>query len=193
MESDGWHKRQHHCIILNSGAYQGYSRLVFGLLKRAFRCTRVGYLKDIVRAVVSAEVNHAQLVGAQDGTVIVPTYNWADYFDPFFKQTAFQGIKAMHHMRFSRLQHGKAYVKSLVDSQEEISLLKDEGWQPDKKELPQIVHRLAFLWKEGSICFTRSGNFVPQNVEISFVPSLCTTRHHQSLQGGRMAINFNLQ
>ena len=42
-------------------------------------------------------------------------------------------------MRFSRLQHGKAYVKNSVDSQEkEISLLKDEGLQPDK-ELPPIV------------------------------------------------------
>ena len=57
----------------------------FGLLKRAFRRRRVGYL-DIVRVVEeSAEVNHAQLVGAHDGTVIVPTYDWAGYFDPFFK------------------------------------------------------------------------------------------------------------
>ena len=71
----------------------------FGLLKRAFRRTRVGCLDDIVRVVEeSAEVNHAQLVGAQDGTVIVPTYNWAGYFDPFFKQAAFKGIKMMHHM-----------------------------------------------------------------------------------------------
>ena len=101
----------------------------FGLLKRAFRCTRVGCLDDIVRVVEeSAVVKHAQHVGAQDGIVIVPTYNWANYFHRFFKQTAFKGIKAMHHMQFSRRQHGKAYVKNSVDSQEEISLLKHEGW-----------------------------------------------------------------
>ena len=66
----------------------------FGLLKRAFRRTRVVCLDDIVRVVEeSAEVNHAQLVGAQDGTVIVSMYDWAGYFDPYFKQAAFKGIK----------------------------------------------------------------------------------------------------
>ena len=74
----------------------------FGLFKRAFRRTRVGCLDDIVLiGEQSADANHAQLVRAQDGTVIVPTYDWAGYFDPFFKQAAFKGIKAMHHMRFS--------------------------------------------------------------------------------------------
>lgn len=59
----------------------------FSLLKRAFPRTNVGCLDDIVRVVEeSAEVNHAQLVGAQDGTVSVLTYNWAEFFDPFFKQ-----------------------------------------------------------------------------------------------------------
>ena len=119
----------------------------FGLLKRAFWRTRVGCLDNIIRVV--AEVNHAQLVGAQDGTVIIPTYNWANYFDPFFKLTTFKGIKAMHHMWFSRLQHGKAYVKNSVDSQVEISVLKDEGWQPDK-ELPPIVPPpgLSMEWRK---------------------------------------------
>ena len=56
----------------------------FRLLKRVFRRTRVGCLDDIVRVVEeSAEVNHAQLVGAQDGTVIVPTYNWQITSIPF--------------------------------------------------------------------------------------------------------------
>lgn len=41
----------------------------FGLLKRAFQRTRVDCLDDIVRVVEeSAEGNHAQLVGAQDGS-----------------------------------------------------------------------------------------------------------------------------
>ena len=135
----------------------------FGLLKRAFRRTRVGCLDDIVRVVEeSAEVNHAQLVGAQDGTVIVPTYNWADYFDSFFKQTAFKGIKAMHHMRFSRLQHGKAYVKNSVDSQEkEISLLRDQGWQADKKELPPIVPPPGLSMERRKYLFDKIREFCP--------------------------------
>ena len=42
----------------------------FGLLKRAFQRSRVGCLNNIVRMVEeSVKVNHAQLEGAQDGTV----------------------------------------------------------------------------------------------------------------------------
>ena len=53
----------------------------FGLLKRAFR--RTGWAVLTILSVVesSAKVNYAQLVGAEDGKVIVPTYNWSDYFD----------------------------------------------------------------------------------------------------------------
>lgn len=54
----------------------------FRLLKQAYHCTKIGCLDDIVRVVEgSAEVNHAQLIGRQDGTVVVPTYTWADFFD----------------------------------------------------------------------------------------------------------------
>ena len=142
----------------------------FGLLKRAFRCTRVGCLDDIVRVVgESAEVNHAKLVGAQDGRVIVPTYNWADYFDPFFKQTAFKGIKAMHHMRFSRLQHGKAYVKNSVDSQEEISLLKDERWQPDK-EVPPTVPPPGLSMERRKYLFDKIREFCPPDCQDIVCP-----------------------
>ena len=53
----------------------------FGLFKQAFRRTKIGCLDDIVRVVESsAVVNHAQLVGTQDGEVLVPTYDWADFF-----------------------------------------------------------------------------------------------------------------
>lgn len=67
----------------------------------------------------------------------MPTYDWVGYFDGFFKQSAFKGIMAMHHMRFSKTHHEKAFV-NYVDSQE-ISLLRDLGWCFYKQELPQIV------------------------------------------------------
>lgn len=144
----------------------------FGLLKRVFRRTRVGCLDDIIRVVEeSAEVNHAQLVGAQDGTVIVPTYNWADYFDPFFKQTAFKGIKAFHHMRFSKSHRGKAYVKNSVDSEkEEISLLKDFGWHPNKKELPPVVPLPGLLLERRKYLFEKICEFCPPQCQKSVCP-----------------------
>ena len=61
----------------------------FGLLKQAYRRTKVRCLDDIVRVVEgSAVVNHAQLVGTQDGRVLVPTYDWASFFDKPFRQKA---------------------------------------------------------------------------------------------------------
>ena len=47
----------------------------FGLFKRAYRRERVSCLEDIVKTVnKSSTVNVAQLVGTQDGQVIVPMY-----------------------------------------------------------------------------------------------------------------------
>ena len=67
----------------------------------------------------SAEVNHAQLVGARDGTVILPTYDLVGYFDPYFEQAAFKGIKTLHHMRFSKMHYGK----HSIDLQEKTTSL----------------------------------------------------------------------
>ena len=54
----------------------------FGMLKCQFRRTKVGCLYDIAEVVrKSAVLNHCQLVGTQDGEVLVPTYDWAGFFE----------------------------------------------------------------------------------------------------------------
>ena len=74
----------------------------FGLFKQAFRRTKIGCLDDIVKVVESsAVVTHGQLVGTQ---VIIPTYDWAEYFNSPFRQTALKGIKAMHHLSLTLIQ-----------------------------------------------------------------------------------------
>ena len=51
------------------------------MLKRKFKLTKVGCLDDIVSVVQSsASMNYAQLVGDQQGNVIVQSYNWIEYF-----------------------------------------------------------------------------------------------------------------
>ena len=55
-------------------------------MKRAFRRSKVGCLEDIARVCEgSAKVNFAQLVGKQNGEVVVPTYDWSTYFKDYFK------------------------------------------------------------------------------------------------------------
>ena len=90
----------------------------FGLFKQAFRQTKIRCLDDIVRVVESsAVVNHAQLVGTQDGEVLVPTYDWAEFFDAPYRQSALKGIKAMHHLTFTHTKPGRVIVKHSVRDQ----------------------------------------------------------------------------
>ena len=59
----------------------------FSPFKQQYRRTRIGSLDDTVRLVESsAVVNHAQLIGTQDGKVLIPTYDWATFFDQPFRQ-----------------------------------------------------------------------------------------------------------
>ena len=57
----------------------------FGLLKQRFKRTEIGCLDDLATMIdQSSIVNHAQLVGKENGEVIVKQYNWASFFAPIF-------------------------------------------------------------------------------------------------------------
>ena len=92
----------------------------------------MGCLDDIVRVVnESASPNVAQLVGSQQGGVIVPMYNWSSYFEDITVKTALKGITKMYHFHFSRSHPGKVKVhNSTMDSWKTINLLKDPCWRP---------------------------------------------------------------
>ena len=89
----------------------------FGLMKKKFRCSVVSSLDDFVRVVEqSAEVNTSQLVGSQDGEILVPTYDWATYLGSFFKKL--KGIKKYNKFRFSAHSPGTVFVKKTSDPNE---------------------------------------------------------------------------
>ena len=91
----------------------------FGLLKQKFRKSEVGCLDDLVRVVdLSANTNHAQLVGREDGRVLVRQYDWASHFQPYFRRAAFDGIKSWHHLVFSSATPGKANVRIHCNAEE---------------------------------------------------------------------------
>ena len=65
----------------------------FGLLKQRFKRTKVGCLADLAKVVTdSATINHAQLVGKENGEVIVKQFDWATFFAKHFKRQGFDGI-----------------------------------------------------------------------------------------------------
>ena len=74
--------------------------LCFGLFKRQYRRTKVGSLQSIAQVVNdSTECNFAQSVAREDGSMIVQTFNWTDFFAPHFKRIA--SIKKYHHFRMT--------------------------------------------------------------------------------------------
>ena len=64
----------------------------FGLFKRLFRRTKVGSLKGIAQVANDSTVcNCGQLNCTEDGTVMVPIYNWTYFFATRFRKIP--GIK----------------------------------------------------------------------------------------------------
>ena len=81
----------------------------FGLLKKKYRRTKVGGLTDLVGVVnESANVNVAQPTGREDGSALVTTYDWQEYFKTFC--TEVPGIKKLHHLRFDSAHTGCIFV-----------------------------------------------------------------------------------
>ena len=96
----------------------------FGLIKRLYRRTYIGCLDDISKVVSnSSVVNKPQLVGAQDGSTVVPMYNWGTYFDEC--TTKVPGIKKYQHFQFSAEHPGKVFVRtSNTADEKEVTILK---------------------------------------------------------------------
>ena len=76
----------------------------------------MGNINDIAEVAEGvAVVNHAQLVGAYDGTIHNPIYNWSKFFEGHTIQTAMKGISQMQHFRFSADHPGVVFVKNAND------------------------------------------------------------------------------
>ena len=150
----------------------------FCLFKQAYRRAKIGCLEDIVKVVESsAVVNHAQLVGTQDGKVVVPTYDWAQFFDAPFKQTALKGIKAMHHLTFSHLKPGVVIVKDSVTSPERaLNLLRDK-WKPDAADLPPIIPPPGLSLERRQYLYDKIREFCPPECQDLVCPCPTQAEH----------------
>ena len=77
----------------------------FGLFKKRFRQTNVQSLKDIMEVVnTSAEVNTAEVIGWEDGKVLIRNYDWTSFFAESMMKIS--GIKQFHHFQFSPANKG---------------------------------------------------------------------------------------
>jgi len=130
-------------VFMTASRYHFYqlviqNSLLTGVLGSS-RDNKVGCLDDIVAAVnISAKPNYSQLVGSQDGTSLIPMYNWSEFFEEYTIKRALKGITNMHHFQFSKSYPGKVKVKNtLNDSERTINLLKTtKSWLPTSNDLP---------------------------------------------------------
>jgi len=74
-------------------------------------------------------LNHAEIIGTENGQVNVPTFDWQTYFQTFFK--SFPGIKAVHYFRFSADSPGVVFYKATSSSEEQsFEMLRDVNTVP---------------------------------------------------------------
>ena len=86
----------------------------------------------------SANCNTPQLIGSQQGGVIVPMYDWTKFLDPRFIKL--NNIKRYHHFHVSHEHRGTVFCKEFADSEEnKVEILRD-SWQPSPTVLPPLIH-----------------------------------------------------
>ena len=128
----------HHTITLHfmiTGHTKFSPDACFGLIKRKFRKTDVSSLDDLSRVVKeSAVCNISQLVGAQDGSNIVPPRDWAKFLSSHFRRL--DGIKQYHHFRFERGHPGVVFLKKTATAEEEQRTLLRDAWNPSPVDKP---------------------------------------------------------
>ncbi len=111
----------------------------FGLLKQRFRRTHVQCLADLERVVnISADVNHAKLVGNEQGEVFVPVYDWLSYFADHLKKIT--GIKKFHQFIFTSANNNSVECKHFTNSpSQKVTMCKDQAWHPSQFVLPPTI------------------------------------------------------
>ena len=135
-------------------------------------------------------MNHVQLEGTQDGQIVVPTYDWAKFFDTPFKQTALKGIKAMHHLTFSHLKLGVVVVKDSVTSPERaLNLLQDDKWKPAAADLPPIIPPLGLSLERRQYLYDKIREFCPPECQDLVCPCPTQAKHTTSPPAKRKCQN----
>ena len=137
----------------------------FGLLKQKFRRTLVGCIDDLAKVVdSSATVNHAQLVGRENGEVIVRQYNWSGFFATYFRRQAFDGIESLHHLVFDSQTPGRVLVRKETDGEvESLQVLSKayHSWKPSPHDLPQEIQPPGLSRERQKYLFDKIREFVP--------------------------------
>lgn len=130
------------CHFMPAGHTKFSPDWCFGLLKRRYRRAKVDCLDDICRVVRDSTrdsgINIPQLVGREDGSVEVPTYDWQPYLSRAFKPL--KNILKFFHFRVTADQKGTIFYKSsLAEEEQQMDFCKRDIFdrlEPMPRQLP---------------------------------------------------------
>ncbi|KAM9528351.1 uncharacterized protein ACWYII_041044 isoform 1-T2 [Salvelinus alpinus] len=109
----------------------------FSLIKQCIRKTRVNILSEIDGVVKDSTVTGVtiqQLVGLEDGTVLVESYGWQQHLTPYFRPLP--QFKQYQHLSFDALEPGVVAAKECSDSVGTRFLLRNADILPPIDGLP---------------------------------------------------------
>ena len=163
----------HHTISLHfmiTGHTKFSPDACFGLVKRKFRKTAVSSLDDLAKVVDgSACVNVSQLVGTQDGQVIVPSRDWAGFLSPHFRRL--DGIKQYHHFRFERKHPGVVFLRKTATAEEEERRLLRVAWTPSVVNKPPTITPPGLPYERKKYLFEKIREFCREDVRDIVCPN----------------------
>ena len=100
----------------------------------------------------SAAVNVAKLVGLQNGTVLIATYDWVAYLGQYFKKLP--QLKSFYHFRFDKEHPGTVFYKQYWDSEEKaVNLLRNRNFLSEPGQLPDIVKPQGISWERADYLY----------------------------------------
>lgn len=152
----------------------------FRLLKQKYRKSYVSCLQGIVDVVnQSADVNTAQLVGSQEGEVLVPMYDWASYLGEYFRKVP--QMKSYHHFTFSHRTPGEVELKLFSDSTStSFQILADKSWVPTTAELPPQISPSGLSNQRQWYLYNEIREFCRQGTEDLVCPLPSAPQEHTS-------------
>ena len=133
--------RRHQSITL-SFMLVGHTKFApdwsFGIIKQRFRRTKVSCLEDLAAVVnSSAKHNIAQLAGREDGSEVIPVYEWTAFLKGHFRKIP--RIKIFQHFTVKADKPDTLYLKQSGDSAETEFKFRKNDWTPSPSELPPVT------------------------------------------------------
>ena len=141
----------------------------FGLIKQRYRKTFVGCLEDVATVVSqSSVVNEVQLVGMDNGTSIVPMFDWVKFLDPLTRRI--KGTKKFQHFRFSSDHPGKVFARVTHDGPETtFTLIRRNCEDQLKRGFPDIIPPPRLSPERQQYLYEKICKFCPEEVYLVYI------------------------